>query len=263
MAFEITATNTALCNSFVQKYWALVAPVHKIKNSFKSKLNELETTLAGMVFSTTQEIADQLADLEQTTKDLIPEDTVDAVREVKNFVDGCDCFFGTDEGGESAVGAVLGGLLGIYDQIDDYVGQITYPEFRAGAVANTLNKILDGAGLGLPYSNKIADLLKRADCMVSCMNSLCPATVATPEFQLILNDLQELYNILRLDDDPNSPNYGKVKYDEIYTAAGMSNEAIVNMESTIAGLGETSTAAVEGITKSVNSIKNAIKGGLF
>lgn len=263
MAFEITATNTALCNSFVQKYWSMVAPIHKIKNAFKSKLNELETTLSGMVFSTTQEIADQLLNLENTTKGLIPEDTIDAVREVKLFVDGCDCFFGTDEGGESAVGAILGGLLGIYDQIDDYVGQITYPEFKAGAVANTLNQIVDGAGLGLPYSNKIGDLLKDSDCMVSCMSSLCPATAASPEFQLILNDIQGLYNILRLDDDPNSPNYGKVKYDEIYTAAGMSQAAIVNMESTITGLGDVQASAVEGIEKSVGSIKNAIKGGLF
>jgi len=260
MAFEITATNTALCNSFVQKYWALVAPVHKIKNAFQTKLNELEVTLSSMVFSTTQQIADQLNDLQNTAKDLIPGDTIDAVREVKLFVDGCDCFFGT---GESAVGAVLGGLLGIYDQIDDYVGQITYPEFRAGAVANTLNQILDGAGLGLPYSNKIADLLKRADCMVSCMNSLCPATVATPEFQLILNDLQELYNILRLDDNPASPEYGKVKYGEIYTLAGMSDAAIVNMESTITGLGDVQAEAARGIENSVGAIKNAIKGGLF
>jgi len=263
MSYETTATLTAMCNSFVQKYWSLVAPVHKIKNAFKSKLNELETTLAGMVFSTTQDIADQLLALQENTKALIPEDSIDAVREVKSFVDGCDCFFGVDEGGESAVGAVLGGLLGIYDQIDDYVGQITYPEFRAGAVANILNQMVDGAGLGLPYSNKIGDLLKRADCMVSCMNSLCPATVATPEFQLILNDLQELYNILRLDDDPESPNYAKVKYDEIYTIAGMSDAAIVNMESTITGIGDVIGEAARGVEGSVNAIKNAIKGGLF
>jgi len=263
MAFEATATLTSMCNSFVQKYWSLVEPVHKIKDAFQTKLNELEVELASMVFSTTQEIADQLNDLENTTKDLIPEDTIDAVREVKNFVDGCDCFFGTEGGEESAVGVVLGGLLGIYDQIDDYVGQIVYPEFRAGAVADTLNKILDGAGLGLPYSNKIADLLKRADCMVECMQALCPATAAAPEFQLILNDLQELYNILRLDDNPASPNYGKIKYDEIWTAAGMSQQAIVNMESTIAGLGEVAGEATRGIENSVTAIKTAIKGGLF
>ena len=263
MAFETTATNTALCNSFVQKYWSMVAPIHKIKNSFKSKLNELETMLSSMVFSTTQEIADQLLDLENTTKNLIPEDSIDAVREVKLFVDGCDCFFGTEGGDESAVGAILGGLLGIYDQIDDYVGQITYPEFRAGAVANILNQMVDGAGLGLPYSNKIGDLLKDADCMVSCMSSLCPATAATPEFQLILNDIQELYNILRLDDNPDSPNYGKVKYDEIYTAAGLGPAAIVNMESTITGLGDVQAEAARGVENSVSAIKNAIKGGLF
>ena len=260
---ESTPERTAICNSFVQKYWGLVAPVHKIKNAFQTKLNELEVELASMVFSTTQEIADQLNDLENSVKDIIPGDTIDAVRDIKNMVDGCDCFFGTDDGGESAVGAVLGGLLGIYDQIDDYVGQVVYPEFRAGAVANTLNQILDGAGLGLPYSNKIADLLKEADCLVSCMNALCPATVATPEFQLILNDLQELYNILRLDDNPASPNYGKIKYDEIWTAAGMSQAAIVNMESTIAGLGDVQGEAARGIENSVTAIKTALKGGLF
>jgi hypothetical protein len=263
MAYEATATLTSMCNSFVQKYWTLVAPIHKIKNSFKSTLNEFETTLAGMVFSTTQEIANQLVDLEDHATALIPEDSVDAVREVQSFVNGCDCFFGTDDGGESAVGAVLGGLLGIYDQIDDYIGQITYPEFAAGAVANILNQMIDGAGLGLPYSNKIGDLLKRADCMVACMNSLCPATVATPEFQLILNDLQELYNILRLDDNPESPNYAKIKYDEIYTAAGISEAAIVNMESTITGIGDVIGEASRGIEGSVTAIKNAIKGGWF
>jgi len=263
MAFEITSTLTAQCNALSQKYWNMIAPVHKIKDAFQTKLNELEVELSSMVFSTTQQIADQLLDLENTTKDLIPEDTIDAVREVKEFVDGCDCFFGTEGGEESAVGSILGGLLGIYDQLDDYVGQITYPEFRAGAVANTLNQILDGAGLGLPFSNKIGDLLKRADCLTSCIDALCPATRATPEFQLILNDIQDLYNILRLDDDPNSPNYGKIKYDEIWTAAGMSQAAIVNMESTIAGLGETAVAATEGIENSVTAIKTAIKGGLF
>ena len=263
MAFEITATNTALCNSFVQKYWSMVAPIHKIKDAFVSELNDLEVMLSGMVFSTTQEIANQLLDLETNTKALIPEDTIDAVREVKLFVDGCDCFFGTEDSGESSVGAILGGLLGIYDQINDYVGQITYPEFQAGAVANILNQMVDGAGLGLPYSNKIGDLLKDADCMVSCMNSLCPATVATPEFQLILNDIQGLYNILRLDDDPTSSDYGKVKYNEIYTAAGMSDAAISNMTSTIDGLGDVQAAAASGIENSVGAIKDAIKGGLF
>ena len=263
MGFEITSTLTAQCNALVQKYWALVAPVHKIKRSFQKKLNELETELSSMIFSTTDEIKDQLNDLENTAKDLIPEDTIDAVREIKLFIDGCDCFFGTEGGEESAVGSILGGLLGIYDQIDDYVGQITYPEFRAGAVANILNQTLDGAGLGLPYSNKIADLLARADCLVSCLNALCPATVLTPEFQLILNDLQELYNILRLDDNPASPNYGKIKYDELWTAAGMTDAAIVNMESTIAGLGETANEAARGVENSVSAIKNAIKGGLF
>ena len=263
MAFEITSTNTALCNSFVQKYWAMIEPVHKIKYAFKTKLNELETDLSRMVFSTTQEIADQLLDLENTAKNLTPEASVDAVREVELFVNGCDCFFGTDEGGESAVGAILGGLLGIYDQIDDYVGQVTYPEFAAGAVANILNQMVDGAGLGLPYSNKIGDLLKGADCMVSCINSLCPATAASSELQLIVSDIQGLYDILKIDDDPNSPNYGKVKYDEIYTAAGMSEAAIVNMESTIDGIGDVQAEAARGVTNSVSAIKNAVRGGLF
>ena len=263
MAFELTSTNTALCNSFVQKYWAMIEPINKVKYGFQTKLNELETELSRMVFSTTQEIADQLLDLENNTKGLIPEDTIDAVREIKLFVDGCDCFFGTDEGGESSVGAVLGGLLGIYDQIDDYIGQITYPEFAAGAVANIFNQMVDGAGLGLPFSNGIGDLLKDADCMVSCMTALCPATAAAPEFQLILNDLQGLYDILKIDDNPNSPNYGKVKYDEIYTAAGISEVAIVNMESTIAGIGNVQAEAGRGITNSVSAVKNAIRGGLF
>ncbi len=263
MAIELTPTTTTLCNSFVQKYWSLVAPIHKIKNKFKSTLNELETELSSMIFSTNQQIADQLLELENYAVDLIPEDTIDAVREVKSFVDGCDCFFGTDDGGESAVGAILGGLLGIYDQLDDYVGQITYPEFRAGGIANILNQMLDGAGLGLPYSNKISDLLATADCMVTCMSAMCPATSAAPEFQLIINDIQELYDILRLDDNPTSPNYGKIKYDEIYTAAGMSSAAIVNMESTMAGIGDTQAEATRGIESSVTSIKAAAKGGLF
>lgn len=263
MAFEITATNTALCNSFVQKYWSLVAPVHKIKNDFVSKLNELETVLARMVFTATSEIDNALLDLENTAKELIPEDTIDAVREVQFFVEGCQCFFGTEEGEQSAVASLLGSLLGIYDQIDNYLGTITYPEFRAGGVANILNQMLNGAGLGLPYSNKISDLLKNADCMVSCMNGLCPATVATPEFQLILDDLQGLYNTLRLDDDPNHPNYGKVKYNEIYTAAGMSQAAIVNMNSVIDGIGQVQSNAANGVASSVNAVKNAIKGGFF
>ena len=46
MAFEATATLTTMCNSFVQKYWALVAPVHKIKDAFQTTLNELEVDLA-------------------------------------------------------------------------------------------------------------------------------------------------------------------------------------------------------------------------
>lgn len=263
MAFEATATTTALCNSFVQKYWTLVEPVHKIKNAFKSKLNELETTLASMVFSATQDIADSLNDLQNNVKNSIPGDTVDALREVKLFVDGCDCFFGTEEGAQSAVGAVLGSALGLYDQIDDYVGQITYPEFRAGAVANALNQLLNGAGIGLPAGSNISDLLKNADCMVTCMQALCPATAAAPEFQLILDDLQDLYDTLKLDDNPSSSNYGKIKYNEIYTAAGMSSTAIVNMTSVIDGIGEVQSEASSGITSSVNAIKDAIKGGLF
>ena len=262
MAFELTSTTTALCNSFVEKYWKMVEPVHKVQDDFTTKLNELEVELASMIFSTTSEIANQLNDLQNTTKALIPENTIDAVREVQYFIEGCDCFFtGGDE--ESAIGSILGSILGIYDQIDDYLGQITYPEFRAGAVANVLNKTLQGQGLGLPYGNNISELLKNADCMTTCMNGLCPATVATPEFQLILNDLQDLYNNMRLDDNPLSPNYGQIKYDELWTAAGMSTEAIVNMESTIAGIGETSNEAARGISNSVNAIKDAIAGGIF
>ena len=98
MAFEATATTTALCNSFVQKYWALVEPVHKLRDTFMRTLNQLETTLAHTIFSATDDIKNALKQIEQDTKNSIPGDTIDAVREVKLFVDGCDCFFGTEEG---------------------------------------------------------------------------------------------------------------------------------------------------------------------
>ena len=92
MAYELTPTTTALCNSFVQKYWALVEPVHKIKTQFKKKINELESTLTGFVFSSTSAIESAVIGLQDNAKALIPEDTIDAMREIKSFVDGCACF---------------------------------------------------------------------------------------------------------------------------------------------------------------------------
>lgn len=261
MAFEATATQTALCNSFIQKYWTMIKPVHKIRDTFVKTLDDLETTLANMVFSVTDDIRAAMEQVEQDTKNSIPGDTVDAVREVQIFTEACDCFFGTEEGEQSAVASVLGSLLGIYDQIDDYLGQFAYPEFQAGTIANTLNKLLDGANIGIPGGGKITEILKTADCMVSCMQGLCPGSAS--EVQLILDDLQDIYNDFQLDDDPTSPNYGQIKFEDIYSQAGMSGDDILNMQITIDGIGGVQQEAARGVGNSVNAIKNAIKGGLF
>jgi len=262
MAYEITPTTTALCNSFVQKYWALVEPVHKIKTQFKKKINELESTLTGFTFSASSAIEQAVIDLQDNAKALIPEDTVDAMREIKSFVDGCSCFYG-DDGAQNAVGSILGSALGIYDRMDDYVLNQTLPEFGPGLIANSLNQILNGAGLGLPAGSAISDLLKEADCMTSCMNALCPATVATPEFQLILNDLQGLYDTMSLDDNPASPTYAQVDYDAIYTTAGMTPTDVLKMNTTIGSLWETTASTASGIEDTVTAIKDAFKGGFF
>jgi hypothetical protein len=261
MGFEATATTTAMCNSFIQKYWTMVGPIKKIRNTFVNTLNELETTLANTVFSATDQIKGALNDIENQTKASIPGDTIDAVREVKNFVDGCDCFFGTEEGAQSAVSAVLGSALGIYDQIDDYVGQFAYPELQAGTVANTLNKLLNGANIGIPGGGNITNILKEADCMVSCMSSLCPGSAS--EVQLIANDLQAIYDDFQLDDDPTSSNYGGIKFEDLYSRSGMTGDDILNMQITIDGIGGVQQEAARGVANSANAIKNALKGGLF
>lgn len=261
MGYEATATLTSMCNSLIQKYWSMIEPVHQIRNQFVTALNELETTLANMVFSATSEIEQALHDLENDTKGLIPGDTIDAVREVKSFIDACECLYGTGNSEQGAVAGVLGGLLGIYDQIDDYVGTIVYPEFQAGTIANTINKLLDGANIGIPGGGSISEILARGDCMLYCLGTLCPGSGS--EAQLIADDLQELYDDFQLDDDPTSPDYGKVKYDEMYQRAGLTEPQSLNMNNVINGIGGVQSDASTGVGNSVGAIKDAIKGGLF
>ena len=253
---SVTATTNSMCNQLVQRYYDMVAPVHKVKNKIRSELNKFETMLASMVFSASNAIDTALFNLETETKDLIPGSDIDSLREIKKFLDGCDFFIGTN-----AVAAVLGGSLGIYDQIDNYFETIPLPEFKAGTIANTINVLMRGAGLGLPYSNNIEEVLKDGDKILTCLDSFCPGKVG--EAQLIANDLQELYNILRIEDDPNHPNYGKVKYASIYDELGLTEGQILNMDRVIDGLWATKAEAQLGIGNSVGSIKNAIKGGFF
>ena len=259
MAFELTATNTALCNSLIQKYRSLLDPLEKIKNDYRSQLNKFESKLHHIIFSTSGEIASGLQNIESKTKASIPEDTIDAVREIKSFVDGCDCFF-EGESAENAVSAIMGSLLGIYDQIDDYIGQITYPEFEVGAIASKLNELISGKG---PHGGGVALSLKKADCLANCITALCPATAISSEFQDLLDQTQEYYDIFKLEDDPTNPNYGTIKYNDIYSSVGLSASEISNMENVISGIDSIKSEAFDSIGKSVSSIKNAIKGGLF
>jgi hypothetical protein len=253
---SVTATTNSMCNQLIQRYYDMVAPIHKVKFKIRSELNKFETMLARMVFSASNAIDNALLNLETETKGLIPGSDIDSLREIKKFLDGCDFF-----GGTNAVAAVLGGSLGIYDQIDVYLETIPLPEFKAGTIANAINQLMRGTGLGLPYSNNIEEALRDGERILTCLDAFCPGKVG--EAQLILNDLQELYNILRIEDDPNHPNYGKVAYHSIYEAVGLDEGQILNMDRVIDGMWATKADAQQGIGNSVASIKNAIKGGFF
>lgn len=253
---SVTATTNSMCNQLVQKYWDLVAPVHKIKNQVKSELNKFERMLSGMVFSVSNDIDNALHNLENEAKGIIPGSTIDDLREIQRFLNGCDFFEGTNP-----VAAVLGGSLAIYDQLDDYFQTIPLPEFQAGAVANTLKKLMSGVGIGLPNSNNIENILRNADKLLACLNAFCPGKAS--EAQLIASDLQGLYDILKVVDDPNNPNYGQINFDSIYEDVGMTAMEILNMNNVINGMWETQAEASVGLGNAVNSIKTAIKGGFF
>lgn len=256
MTFEATKTTNSLCNSLVDKYWKMIEPVHKIRDTFVKTLNDFETRVANIASTGGSTVATKLEEFEQKTKNIIPEDTVDAVREVQIFTKQCDCFFGAGESEESAVSSVLGGLLGIYDQMDDYLGQLDYPEVEAGAVGNTLRRLLSGASIGLPGGGKIAEILDSGYCIYSCLNALCPSSDGS-EVNLIKNDLDALWADFKLNSN------GDVDFDSIFESSGTSETDILNIKLSMETVAKTEQEAARGISNSVNAIKDAIKGGLF
>jgi hypothetical protein len=63
--------------------------------------------------------------------------------------------------------------------------------------------------------------------------------------------------------NPLSLNYGEFDYDAIYTNAGMTSQNILQVNTALGGVGDTSTNALTSINASISKAKDLVKGGFF
>lgn len=252
----------SLCNKLVSDFDGLISPGKQAKGAINSATNLMKSKLSGMAWSDPGLLNEGLGTFQDQVNNSLPGDQLSDLEDIKDFIDNCDYLKNLNP-----VSAMVGTIGGIFNEIDNLVNglDLTLPEFSAAGLGSLIDKALDGLP-GLPGSDKIADLLAKADELLNCLSNSCAAFDPTYVDDLTQksDELQGVYDDLGLVDDPLDPDYGKFDYSTMYNELGLTTseiEAINNVKTAINSSKDAGGSAVSNVT---NAIKQAKKlGGLF
>lgn len=251
----------SLCNKLVSDFDKLIQPGRSAKGLVNGAANQMKSALNGMSFSDQTDLDNALDAYRDDIASQLPGDSVDDLNKIKQFIDGCDYLKDL-----SPVSALIGTIGGIYDTIDNLINSLdlSFPEFGVGGLGSLIDKILDGIP-GIPGSDKIADLLAKADKLLDCLSNSCAAVDPTyiGDLSQKTDELQQVYDDLGVIDDPNDPNYGKFNYDAMYNELGLSTSEISAIDKVKSGVNASKDAGNAAVSSATNAMKSAIKGGLF
>lgn len=249
----------SLCNKMKEDFATLTAPINMAKIAIKGAKNELQALLNSMVFSVDLDvITTAVDDLQSAAEEAYPSDSLSDMTALKSMIDNCSYL-------EDAkpISSIIGTTIGVFDEIDTLIDNIVVPEFLAAKVGNGINNTM--YGVGIPGGNNLTDIFKKADKLIDCLATICGAgdptyiTIATE----YADELDNLYSSMNIVSNPLSPNYGQFDYNTIYANAGMTPQDILQVNTALGGVGDTSTNAITSIDASVSKAKDLVKGGFF
>lgn len=251
----LSPTQTAMANQLVQKFDTIAGPVDAAKGGIKSLTRTLTTNLSTTSFSSLPSIEAEMDSLFTQVYGILPGTDQSAMEDLKDFIDNCS-FFGS---AANPVATIYGTRDGIFNQIDEFITNSgsTYPEFTLANIADSINKLLNGAGF--PGGNNISELLSSADDLINCLSGI---SGYEPQVIAFENEIADLYSEMNIISDPLSPLYGQLDYSTIYANAGISPSAITNMQYTIDRITTLKSNSLTSVSNSANAAKNYL-GGLF
>lgn len=262
---DLSATRASICDSFLENWDKLIAPVNMVKGQYRGYISDFTTGLSNVV--DWLEPASALADLFSQVNYSVPGSGLSDMEEIWDIMKNC-LFY---EGG-NPVSSIYDTRNAVYRVIDATVDKLGlgYDQFGPAKWASKINDLL--FGLGIPGGQTISNLLKKADYLLDCIVSQCggyndprylPAQylLRADEFRLELDDL---YDDLMIESNPASSNYGKFKIDEIYDTLSISPAHRGNMNSVIQGIDNVKQGVLDSINSSVSAAKQATRlGSIF
>lgn len=246
----------SLCNKLVNDYYSLVAPVKAAKRAIQDQISILDTTLRNLVYSPIAFLDAKIDEFTSDVLDILPTDDLQAIDELLSFIDQCPYLTGL-----LPITTMATTSNSIFDYLNDLADDFNslVPEFGAGKIASAINKLLSGAGI--PGGDKLSDILKQADKLLSCVSSIC--AIADPNYltnvTFITNDLQSLFDDLHLIDNPLDPNYATFDYDTFYTDIGLTASQQTSMTKVITELDTQKDNSLTAVNNTVDAIKNYTK----
>jgi hypothetical protein len=243
----LTPTQTALCNSLNQQFDGLIAPIIAAKSGYQSRLREFKNLLRNTTFTPQSQIDSELNNLRNSARNNMPGKELQDMRELRDILENCD-FFNIF----SPASALISGTVGLFDKISDLISNsgITVPEFGLGAIADALERLLDG--IGTPGGSNLKELFERADQLINCLDSICGYDVTGK-----ISRLEDLVTDYELDNSYN------IDYSTIYSDAGLTASEIQGMTTVTDGIASINVESLTSISDSVSSVKALTKTGGF
>lgn len=262
MAF--TSTDRSLCNKILTDFPGLIGPLNSSSGIITGYGNTLDSQLRALKgnFSPSGDITNGIYTLNNTIGNAVPGSTLADMLALKAFLDNCAYL-----AGNNPLGTILNAAKGIFNLIDDTLDTLagTVPEFGIGKIAGYINQLMNG--LGLPGGDILSEIFKNADKLIQCMTNLCDTYdpgYYGPYITSYTSELQSLYTIMNIDDDPLSLNYGLFDYDSLYSNVGLSVPEIAQMTTVIEAVDTVKSTSISGVMDSIASVKDLLgEGGFF
>ncbi|MFW9871768.1 MAG: hypothetical protein ACFFG0_01615 [Candidatus Thorarchaeota archaeon] len=255
----LTAMERSLCNQLQQKFNSLKAPLDNSKNQFKNLQSQFKEGLRSINFSPQQDVTDAVTSLQSQMNNHLPGNQVNDMEKLRDFISQCEFLSGANP-----VGALLGGIIGIYDRLDTLIDSLaaSVPEMGLGKLADQINKLL--SGLSAPGGNNLSNLFKDSDKLLSCVNALCGEAEYTSWLSTSTTTLDNLYTDYNVVSDPLDSNYGNFDYDTAYSDVGLTSGQKTNMTIAISGITTVRNSMNSAVESAVSSAKSLIgTGGFF
>jgi len=258
---SLTSTTSAMCNTMVTSFDALVNPIRSAKGDIVNAKNKMINMLNNMQFSPDLDtITDAAQGMVAIVSSITPGDSMADMESLKSFID--DCLFYQ---GKNPAEGLLGTLESIAWIIGDLIDSINVPEFKVGDIGSLINSILNGADFGLPGGLNISDLFKSADQLIQCLSSVCGAgnvdyIEKATEYATTLNDLYSDMNIVS---DPTNPNYAQFDFDAIYNQVGMNVQETLQVNEAMKSIEKIKVGANEAVNRSIQKVGQLTAEGYF